>query len=89
MRILDGGQWLSGCLDGLDKDIKGKQKAALWRGQGRGQTILFSIFMGGLVAMASCPAEGWAKGAGSESHAKSTTDCLIHTILMFTPCPSC
>lgn len=23
------GRWLSGCLDGLDKDIKGKQKAVL------------------------------------------------------------
>lgn len=28
MRV-GGGRWLSGCLDGLDKDIKGKQKAEL------------------------------------------------------------
>lgn len=40
-------QQLSGCLDGLDKDIKGKQKAALWQGHRRGQTSLFSIYKGG------------------------------------------
>lgn len=41
-----GWRWLSGCLDGLDKDIKGKQKAALWQGHRRGQTSLFSIQVG-------------------------------------------
>lgn len=41
-----GWWWLSGCLDGLDKDIKGKQKAALWRGHRRGQTSLFLIQVG-------------------------------------------
>lgn len=40
------GQWLSGCLDRPDKDIKCKQRAALCRGQGLGQTGLLSIFMG-------------------------------------------
>lgn len=40
----DGG--LSGCLDRLDKDIKGKQKAALWRGHRHEQTRLFSIQVG-------------------------------------------
>lgn len=38
-----GWRWLSGCLDGLDRDIKGKQKVALWRGHRRGQASLFSI----------------------------------------------
>lgn len=29
---------LSGCLDRPDKDIRGSQRAALWRGQGIGHT---------------------------------------------------
>lgn len=42
-----GGWWrLSVCLDGLDQDIKGKQRVALLRGHRRGQTRLFSIWVG-------------------------------------------
>lgn len=41
-----GWRWLSGCLDRLDKDIKGKQKGALWRGHRRGQASLLSIQVG-------------------------------------------
>lgn len=44
--------WFSGCLDGLDKDIKGKQKAALWIGHRRGQTNPFSTQVG--VSVQSC-----------------------------------
>lgn len=43
-----GWQWLWGCLDGLDKDIRAKQKATLCRGRRHGQTGLFSILVGGV-----------------------------------------
>lgn len=48
--------WLSGCLDGLDKDIKGTQKAALWRGHIHGRTSLFFQYQWGSVSRAICPA---------------------------------
>lgn len=38
---------MSGCLDRLDKDIKGKQKGTLWQGYRRGQISLLSIQLGG------------------------------------------
>lgn len=38
---------MSGCLDGLDKDIKGKQKGTLWKGHRHAQISLLSIQLEG------------------------------------------
>lgn len=66
------GGWrrLSGCLDRLDKDIKGKQKAALWRGHRLGQTRLFSTQVGVSVqGDLSCSSGGrcWSAGCATDT----------------------
>lgn len=72
-----GWWWLSGCLDGLDKDIKGKQKAALWRGHRRGQTSLFSIQVGVSVqGYLSCREIGGGVGLA----VKLTQICLTYNM---------
>lgn len=57
-RVCVGGWWrLSVRLDGLDKDIKGKQKVALLRGHRRGQTRLYSVWVG--VSVQGCLSGCW------------------------------
>lgn len=67
-----------GCLDRLDKDIKAKQKAALWRGQRSGQTSPFSI-QGGVnfQAYLSCVEIG---GGGGPLAVTLTQICLTYSM---------
>lgn len=69
---------MSGCLDRLDKDIKAKQKAALWRGHRRGQTSPFSIQVGvNFQGYLSCKEIG---GGGGLLAVTLTQICLTYSM---------
>lgn len=72
------------CLDGLDKDIKGKQKATLRRGHRHGQTSPFSIRVGVSVqGYLSCSQIGGGVGCDFDTDLSCDMCVCIFYILLF------